>query len=228
MGAWYHGRHEPRRRAVAAADVDGRRADDPGHGAAMDGVGRAPLAAQAAASILSAGGSHRRWCRRRARLGVVHPDMVSFAGVAPIWSISATRGTFEVTGVGPYPQASADFYRTQCAGEIPPGVLRTVVPTSPDAWCTAPSAGDALLREVVGPALEVRRARLSALRLLRLSHRGQRRSLPALAVLRGCIFPAMRRPARHRFVRPSWRDDQADERPAQGARSQQAGAIRAA
>ena len=117
-----------------------------------------PLAAQAAASILSAGGNAiDAGVAAGLALGVVHPDMVSFAGVAPILvHLSATRETFEVTGVGPYPRkASADFYRTQCAGEIPPGLLRTVVPASPDAWCTALERwGTLSFAEVVAPALE--------------------------------------------------------------------------
>ena len=72
-------------------------------------------------------------------LGVVHPDMVSFAGVAPILvHLAATRETFEVSGVGPYPRrASAEYFRTRHGGDMPPGLLRTVVPASPDAWCVA-------------------------------------------------------------------------------------------
>lgn len=117
-----------------------------------------PLAAQAAARILSSGGNAiDAGVAAGLALGVVHPDMVSFAGVAPILvHLAATRETFEVTGVGPYPRrASADFYRNRCAGEIPPGLLRTVVPASPDAWCTALERwGTLSFAEVAAPALE--------------------------------------------------------------------------
>ncbi|MBI2524524.1 MAG: gamma-glutamyltransferase [Candidatus Rokubacteria bacterium] len=117
-----------------------------------------PLAAQAAARILASGGNAiDAGVAAGLALGVVHPDMVSFAGVAPILvHLAATRETFEVTGVGPYPRrASADFYRNRCGGEIPPGVLRTVVPASPDAWCTALGRwGTLSFAEVAAPALE--------------------------------------------------------------------------
>jgi gamma-glutamyltranspeptidase/glutathione hydrolase len=77
--------------------------------------------------------------------------------VAPILvHLGKTGETFEVSGVGPYPQkATADFYRTRCGGEIPSGVLRTVVPAAPDAWCTALERwGTLSFADAVGPALE--------------------------------------------------------------------------
>jgi gamma-glutamyltranspeptidase/glutathione hydrolase len=117
-----------------------------------------PLAAQAGARVLAAGGNAiDAGVAAGMTLGVVHPDMVSFAGVAPILvHLGKTGETFEVSGVGPYPQkATADFYRTRCGGEIPSGVLRTVVPAAPDAWCTALERwGTLSFAEVVGPALE--------------------------------------------------------------------------
>ncbi|HEX7785669.1 MAG TPA: gamma-glutamyltransferase [Methylomirabilota bacterium] len=99
-----------------------------------------PLAAQAAARVLAAGGNAiDAGVAAGFMLGVVHPDMVSFAGVAPILvHLAATRETFEVCGVGPYPRrASAEYFRTRHGGDMPPGLLRTVVPASPDAWCVA-------------------------------------------------------------------------------------------
>ena len=99
-----------------------------------------PLAAQAAARVLAAGGNAiDAGVAAGFMLGVVHPDMVSFAGVAPILvHVAATGETFEVSGVGPYPRrASAEYFRTQHGGDMPPGLLRTVVPASPDAWCVA-------------------------------------------------------------------------------------------
>jgi gamma-glutamyltranspeptidase/glutathione hydrolase len=117
-----------------------------------------PLAAQAAARILDAGGNAiDAGVAAGLMLGVVHPDMVSFAGVAPILvHVGATGETYEVSGVGPYPRrATADFFRAHCGGQIPPGVLRTVVPAAPDSWCVALERwGTVTFRNVVAPALE--------------------------------------------------------------------------
>jgi gamma-glutamyltranspeptidase/glutathione hydrolase len=117
-----------------------------------------PLAAQAAAKILEAGGNAiDAGVAGGFMLGVVHPDMVSFAGVAPILVHVARSGqTFEVSGVGPYPRrATADFFRTRCDGQIPSGVLRTVVPAAPDSWCVALERwGTLSFKDTVGPALE--------------------------------------------------------------------------
>src|SRR5262247_1494277 len=120
-----------------------------------------PLAAQAAARILAGGGNAiDAGVAAGFTLGVVHPDMVSFAGVAPILvHLGKTGETFEVSGVGPYPRrATADFFRSGCEGQIPPGVLRTVVPAAPDAWCTALARwGTQSFATAVGPALECAR-----------------------------------------------------------------------
>ena len=117
-----------------------------------------PLAAQAGARILAAGGNAiDAGVAAGMTLGVVHPDMVSFAGVAPILvHLGKTGETFEVSGVGPYPRrATADFYREQCGGEIPTGLLRTVVPAAPDAWCAALERWGTLpFAQAVAPALE--------------------------------------------------------------------------
>src|SRR5499427_8323261 len=117
-----------------------------------------PLAAQAAARILQAGGNAiDAGVAAGMMLGVVHPDMVSFAGVAPILAhLGRTGETFEVSGVGPYPRrATSDFFRTHAGGQIPVGVLRTVVPAAPDSWCVALQHwGTRSFREVVTPALE--------------------------------------------------------------------------
>src|SRR5688572_17290348 len=98
------------------------------------------LASEAAAAVLAAGGNAvdagvaAGFC-----LGVVHPDMVSVAGVAPILvHVAATRQTWQVSGVGPYPRAaSVQYFHARHGGQIPAGLPRTVVPAAPDAWCTA-------------------------------------------------------------------------------------------
>lgn len=98
------------------------------------------LAAEAGARVLAAGGNAvDAGVAAGICLGVVHPDMVSVAGVAPILvHVAATGETWQVSGVGPYPRASTvEYFRTRHAGEIPPGLARTVVPAAPDAWLTA-------------------------------------------------------------------------------------------
>src|SRR5439155_4347088 len=76
---------------------------------------------------------------------------------APILVHLAKSGeTFEVSGVGPYPKrATAEFYRERHGGQIPSGLLRTVVPASPDAWCAALERwGTKSFAEVAAPAME--------------------------------------------------------------------------
>ena len=97
------------------------------------------LAAQAGAQILGAGGNAiDAGVAAGMVLGVVHPDMVSVAGVAPILvHIARTGETFQVSGVGPYPRASTLEYFRGLGNQIPPGLPRTVVPAAPAAWCMA-------------------------------------------------------------------------------------------
>jgi gamma-glutamyltranspeptidase/glutathione hydrolase len=115
------------------------------------------LASEAAARVLGAGGNAidagvgAGFC-----LGVVHPDMVSVAGVAPILvHVARSRETFQVSGVGPYPRASTLQYFRDLGNEIPPGLPRTVVPAAPDAWCTVLERwGTMSFADVIAPALE--------------------------------------------------------------------------
>src|SRR6266849_3405237 len=98
------------------------------------------LASEAAARVLGAGGNAiDAGVAAGITLGVVHCDMVSVAGVAPILvHVARTGETFQVSGVGPYPRASTlAYFRERHGGQIPPGLARTVVPAAPDAWLTA-------------------------------------------------------------------------------------------
>ena len=98
------------------------------------------LASEAAASVLAAGGNAiDAGVAAGLCLGVVHPDMVSVAGVAPILvHVARTGETWQVSGVGPYPRASSvEYFQRRHGGQIPVGLPRTVVPAAPDAWCTA-------------------------------------------------------------------------------------------
>src|SRR5438445_562905 len=98
------------------------------------------LASEAGARVLAAGGNAiDAGVAAGMTLGVVHCDMVSVAGVAPILvHLAHTGETWQVSGVGPYPRATtAAYFRERHGGQIPPGLPRTVVPAAPHAWCTA-------------------------------------------------------------------------------------------
>jgi gamma-glutamyltranspeptidase/glutathione hydrolase len=97
------------------------------------------LAAAAAFSILEAGGNAvDAGCAAGIALGVLQPDLVNVAGVAPIM-IRLADGTVEsIAGLGWWPKSlPADLFMREHGGTIPDGVLRTVVPAAPDAWITA-------------------------------------------------------------------------------------------
>ena len=97
------------------------------------------LAASAGFSILEAGGNAiDAGVAAGMALGVLQPDLVNFAGVAPIL-IRLADGTIEsIAGLGWWPKAiPADLFMREHGGKIPDGVLRTVIPAAPDAWITA-------------------------------------------------------------------------------------------
>ncbi len=166
-----------------------------------------PLAAQAAAKILDAGGNAvDAGVAAGICLGVVHPDMVSFAGVAPlIVHLAKSRETYTVSGVGPWPRgASVEFFKERCGGEIPVGVLRAVVPAAPDAWCTALARwGTLSFAQIAAPALECAAegfplSPFSAMQIQ--SHEASYRHWPTSAAL---YLPGGRpRAAGERFVQP--------------------------
>jgi gamma-glutamyltranspeptidase/glutathione hydrolase len=98
------------------------------------------LAAEAGFKILEAGGNAiDAGVAAGISLGVVQPEYVNFAGVAPIIVYSAADNrVFTIPGLGTWPKAIArDHFKTHHAGKIPQGILRTVVPAAPDAWITA-------------------------------------------------------------------------------------------
>ena len=71
-------------------------------------------------------------------LGVVQTDLVNIAGVAPIILYHAESGeVVTISGLGTWPRSlTADFFQREHDGQIPEGVLRTIVPAAPDAWIT--------------------------------------------------------------------------------------------
>lgn len=97
------------------------------------------LASAAAFSVLEAGGNAvDAGCAAGLALGVLQPDLVSIAGVAPIMLRLADGRVETIAGLGPWPMSiPPDLFREKHGGRMPPGVLRSVVPAAPDAWITA-------------------------------------------------------------------------------------------
>lgn len=98
------------------------------------------LAAHAAFRVLEAGGNAvDAGCAAGLVLGVVQPDIVNVAGVAPIILYLAERDeVLTISGLGWWPKAAnAAYFRERHGGKIPTGIMRTVVPAAPDAWITA-------------------------------------------------------------------------------------------
>ncbi len=98
------------------------------------------LAAEAGFRILEAGGNAiDAGVAAGIALGVVQPEFVNVAGVAPIIIYSAADNrVFTIPGLGTWPMAiERDYFQKHHGGKIPQGILRTVVPAAPDAWITA-------------------------------------------------------------------------------------------
>src|SRR5438445_6402729 len=98
------------------------------------------LAAEAGFRVLEAGGNAiDAGVAAGIALGVVQPEYVNFAGVAPIIIYSAAENrVITISGLGGWPKAlDRNLFKQRYGGKIPKGVLRTVVPAAPDAWITA-------------------------------------------------------------------------------------------
>ncbi len=98
------------------------------------------LATQAGYEVLEAGGNAvDAGVAAGIALGVVYPDLVQFAGVAPIMIYLADEDrVVTVSGLGWWPRAaSLERFVSEFGGSIPDGILRTVVPAAPDAWIAA-------------------------------------------------------------------------------------------
>ncbi|MFN4090387.1 MAG: gamma-glutamyltransferase family protein [Alphaproteobacteria bacterium] len=97
-------------------------------------------ATQAGFAILEAGGNAvDAGVAAGIALGVVVPDVVNVAGVAPIMIRMADTGeTVTIAGLGGWPKATRpEVFVRDHDGHIPDGLLRTVVPAAPEAWITA-------------------------------------------------------------------------------------------
>jgi gamma-glutamyltranspeptidase/glutathione hydrolase len=107
------------------------------HWAVSSGHGLASLAAQ---RVLDRGGNAiDAGVAAGICTNVVQSDMTCFAGVAAIIIyLARERKVVTISGVGPWPKAaSIRYFQEHHGGQLPLGVLRTVVPAAPDAWFTA-------------------------------------------------------------------------------------------
>ncbi|MEC7257539.1 MAG: gamma-glutamyltransferase, partial [Pseudomonadota bacterium] len=99
-----------------------------------------PLGTQAAERILRAGGNAvDAGVAAGLTLGVVQPDLVSVAGVAPIIMYDAATGAVTTQdGVGGWPAtADVDRMHRDHGTHVPEGLLRTVIPAAPASWIKA-------------------------------------------------------------------------------------------
>ena len=98
------------------------------------------LASQAGLRILEKGGNAiDAGVATGLCLCVLQSDFISFLGVAPIMiHLAKENRTISISGVGRWPKnASIEWFNENCNGQIPPGVLRAVVPAAPDSWLHA-------------------------------------------------------------------------------------------
>ena len=96
-------------------------------------------AAHAGFTILEAGGNAvDAGVAAGIALGVLHTDLVNFAGVAPMVIFMANKGeVVTIDGLGVWPRAAdINVFIQQFGGKMPPGILRTVIPAAPYAWIT--------------------------------------------------------------------------------------------
>ncbi len=157
------------------------------------------LAAEAGFRILEAGGNAiDAGVAAGIALGVVQPEYVNFAGVAPIIIYAAAEDrVITIPGLGPWPKAiPRDYFQKNHGGRIPQGVLRTVVPAAPDAWTTALSRyGTMSFGEVAASAISFARDGFG-LSADGGDHHGARGRVSTVCIERRHL-PAARPPAAH-------------------------------
>ena len=118
-----------------------------------------PLAAAAGHRVFEEGGNAvDAGVASGIALNVVRPTSTNFGGVAPIIIyLAESDSVVTVSGLGRWPRAaSIEYFERNAGGEIPMGILRTVVPSAADAWLTAlEKYGTISFEQVVAPALEL-------------------------------------------------------------------------
>ena len=90
-------------------------------------------------------------------INVTLPDSTSFAGVAPIIIYLAEKDqVVTISGLGRWPKTATLEYFVQRHGEIPTGILRSVVPAACDAWLTTLERYCTMtFEQVVTPSVEL-------------------------------------------------------------------------
>lgn len=120
-----------------------------------------PIATDAAEEMLRAGGNAiDAGVAAGLALGVVHPELVSVAGVAPIILRDGKTGRItSYDGVGVWPKAAnVEWFHENFGDAVPEGILRTVVPAAPAAWIRALSEfGTMRFSDVAAPAIKAAR-----------------------------------------------------------------------
>lgn len=99
-----------------------------------------PLASMAGVEVIRSGGNAiDAGVAAGIAMGVLESALVSFGGVAPIILYSAEHDEMvTISGLGTWPkEIDRDYFMREHDGRIPIGILRTVVPSAPDAWITA-------------------------------------------------------------------------------------------
>ena len=98
------------------------------------------LAAEAGFKILNAGGNAiDAGVTAGFALGVLQSDIVNVAGVAPtmIW-LAEQQKIVNIDGLGTWPATMPkDYFLKNHDGQIPIGILRTIIPAAPASWLTA-------------------------------------------------------------------------------------------
>lgn len=98
------------------------------------------LASEAAMAVLDAGGNAiDAGVAGGMVLGVVHADLVNVAGVAPIIiRLANDNRVVTIDGLGVWPAAAdVEWFEREFNGEMPTGLLRTVIPAAPASWIKA-------------------------------------------------------------------------------------------
>ena len=118
-----------------------------------------PLAATAGFRILEQGGNAiDAGVASGIAINVTLPQAANFGGVAPIILYDAASDQVVViSGLGRFPKAATiDYFKKHHNGDLPVGILRSVVSAAPDAWLTALERyGTMTFEQVVAPAVEL-------------------------------------------------------------------------